>query len=128
MNLRLVRDVLTPDYTMGQLFDDVGLTCYTLEDAVRPVKVPRETAIPYGVYEVRVTMSPRFKVPLPLLLDVPGFEGVRIHGGNTKEDTEGCILVGLGRNKGVLQHSQKALKFLMDRIGNQPVTLSIVKP
>lgn len=128
MNLRLVRDVLTPTYTMGQLFDEVGLVCYTLEDAVREVKVPRETAIPYGVYEVRVTMSPRFKVPLPILLNVPNFEGVRIHAGNTKDDTEGCILVGLGRNAGVLMHSQKALARLQALIGDKPVTLSIVRP
>lgn len=128
MNLRLVRDVLAPTYTMGQLFDEVGLVCATLEDAVRDVKIPRETAIPYGTYEVRVTMSPRFKVLLPILLNVPNFDGVRIHAGNTKDDTEGCILVGLGRNNGVLFHSQKALARLLALIGDKPVTLSIVRP
>ena len=104
---RLVREEFTTESTVGKLYfrlsdrDSWTWLCWTLEDVVReapgqPVaawKVKRETAIPRGTYPIRVTRSNRFGVDLPLLLDVPGFEGIRIHGGNTAADTEGCILV-----------------------------------
>jgi hypothetical protein len=69
--------------------------CYTLEDEKRAdgLKVYGETAIPNGIYNVKLTMSNRFKRLMPLLLDVKGFSGVRIHGGNTSKDTHGCPLV-----------------------------------
>lgn len=69
--------------------------CYTLEDEKRAdgLKVYGETAIPNGIYNVKLTMSNRFKRIMPLLLDVKGFSGVRIHGGNTSKDTHGCPLV-----------------------------------
>jgi len=78
--------------------------CYTLEDMVREdpnpatpqneAKVMKETAIPSGVYKVIINMSPKFKRMMMRLLDVPGFDGILIHGGNTVEDSAGCILVG----------------------------------
>ena len=72
---------------------------YCLEDRVRPkgVKIKGETAIPAGRYEVTVTMSNRFKRMMPLFVDVDGFSGVRIHGGNTSADTEGCLLIAKNR-------------------------------
>lgn len=85
---------------------------YTLEDLVRDKKIPGETAIPAGRYEVIINRSTRFKKELPRLLNVPNFEGVLIHSGNTEKDTEGCILPGMDRNeKGVLR-SREAMNFI----------------
>jgi hypothetical protein len=102
------------DYTAGSLFIDNIFECYTLEDTVRNVKIAGETAIPYGAYEVIITYSNRFKKSLPLLLNVPNFEGVRIHAGNTVENTEGCILVGLDNGSdGFLGDSRSAMARIM---------------
>lgn len=95
MNLELVRASCGPTCTLGKLYIDDVETCYTLEDVVREEKIYGETAIPAGRYRVRVTFSNRFQRDLPLLVDVPGFEGIRIHAGNTDKDTHGCVLVGL---------------------------------
>jgi hypothetical protein len=73
---------------------------WALEDPFRNLngditkKVKGDTCIDNGTYEVVVTMSNRFKKELPLLLNVPCFEGVRIHAGNTSADSQGCILIG----------------------------------
>lgn len=129
MKLTLIRDIVTPFRTLGVLSDETGVICYTLEDAVRPTKIAGKTAIPYGTYKVRVTESPRFGRFLPLLLDVPEFEGVRIHCGNDEDDTEGCILVGLGRNRESLFHSRDALRVLMFKLQDEEdITLEIRKP
>jgi hypothetical protein len=94
MKLKLVRDSSTDDTTIGNLYIENEWFCFTLEDKVREKKIYGETAIPAGTYKVVITWSPRFKRQLPLLVDVPGFDGIRIHPGNTHKDTEGCILVG----------------------------------
>lgn len=90
----LVRKVYTDKSTVGNLLIDNELFCNTLEDVVREIKVYGETAIPAGRYQVIINLSKRFKSNMPLLLNVPGFEGIRIHPGNTREHTEGCILLG----------------------------------
>lgn len=98
MILRVLRFDATPTRTIGVLIIDGAITGYTLEDAVRTgPKVPGSTAIPTGVYEVAMTFSPHFQKALPLLQNVPRFEGIRIHGGNTDADTRGCLLVGTSR-------------------------------
>ena len=102
MKLTLTRFHFDADFTVGKLFVDDKFECYTLEDtqreiATRPVsewKIQDRTAIPKGTYELVVTFSNRFRKPLPLLRNVPGFSGVRIHSGNSSANTEGCILVG----------------------------------
>ena len=100
-------------YTIGKLFIDGKYFCDTLEDAERPEKVYGDTAIPKGTYLVALNQSPRFKAILPLLLDVPGYSGVRIHAGNTAKDTEGCILVGQNLKKGYVLNSKKTLNALL---------------
>lgn len=119
MELRLVRRWLTPQATIGQLDLNGVFECYTLEDPVREEKIPGQSAIPAGRYEVIVTYSVRFAAMLPLLKNVPGFTGIRIHAGNTASDTEGCILVGQTREKDFIGQSRKALDRLMMKLAHR---------
>lgn len=135
MKLTLERLQLDPDVTIGSLSIDGQWQCWTLEDVVRPPsapKVPGQTAIPFGTYLLAITFSPHFQRDMPLLLNVPNFEGVRIHPGNTPADTEGCILVGQDRLGKSIGHSLAAFNALYppirDALARGPVTLEIVKP
>src|SRR5436305_2999778 len=94
MQLQLTRKTFSDKSTMGELLVDGKFECFTLEDMVRPEKIKHETAIPAGRYEVAISFSDKFQKLLPLLLNVPNFEGIRIHSGNTDKDSSGCILVG----------------------------------
>lgn len=109
MDLRVKRLQFSDDSTIGELSVDGQFECYTLEDKVRPVKIKGETAIPAGQYEIVINFSQRFQKPLPLLLNVPNFEGVRIHPGNIPANTEGCILVG--ETKGIDHIGQSRIAF-----------------
>ena len=125
MNLTLYRKWFTDISTTGVLFIDGEFFCYTLEDKVREGKVYGKTAIPYGEYDVVVTYSPRFHKNMPLLKNVPNFEGVRIHTGNTANDTEGCILVGKSKGYDFIGGSRNAFNELMERIKGQKLTIEI---
>lgn len=100
LTIRILRKEFFDDTTIGETYVDGKRLGYCLEDAVREVqgrpvsewKTKGATAIPTGTYQVSLTMSNRFKRIMPQVHDVPGFEGVRIHGGNSHEDTEGCPL------------------------------------
>lgn len=109
MKLLLERRYKKPGYTVGRLYVDGVFLCDTLEDRVRDLsrekKIAGKTAIPAGCYEVIVNISPKFKRKLPRLLNVPGFEGILIHRGNTPEDTAGCILVGENKAVGKVLNS-----------------------
>jgi hypothetical protein len=96
LEVKVIRKVFTPQSTQGELYVNEQFHCYTLEDVVRErgVKVYGETAIPGGRYKLAVTFSEHFQKTMPQILDVPMFQGVRIHAGNTNKDTLGCILVG----------------------------------
>lgn len=134
MNLTLVREPTVDGVTMGELLVDGVWACWTLEDAVRDgPKVAHETAIPAGTYNVTITKSLRFGRMLPLVENVPGFEGVRLHPGNTKADTSGCILVGLAKNlsRPEINSSRAALELLQPRIAKalaagEAVTLKVM--
>lgn len=106
MELTLNRKIKLENKTIGELIVNNKKFCDTLEDKVRlywsllpfrqllGIKIWGKTAIPAGRYEIVITYSERFKRRLPLLLKVPQFESIRIHGGNTELDTEGCLLIG----------------------------------
>lgn len=117
MILTLTRHPSANGWTLGEITIDGAHQCWTCEDVVRTgAKIPGETAIPAGRYRVVVTPSPRFGRDLPLLLDVPGFVGIRIHPGNTAADTEGCILPGTRYNPGGVEASRDAFAALFDTI------------
>lgn len=116
MELLLKRRIKAETFTEGLLFIDGREFCDTLEDPIRDKKVYGDTAIPPGTYRVTMTMSNRFKKIMPLLHDVPGFAGVRIHSGNTTKDTEGCILVGERVTAGKINNSRVNAERLYMRI------------
>jgi len=96
MLLNVHRTDFTQFSTIGDFSINGEKFCYSLEDKYRAdgIKVYGKTAIPCGTYKVTIDYSNRFKRLMPHILDVPGFEGIRIHKGNTAENTEGCILLG----------------------------------
>lgn len=139
MELNLKRTIKKPESTIGTLFVNGQFECFTCEDvdrhltqdmpieAIVAVKIPGKTAIPAGRYEVAVTFSDRFKKPLPLLLNVKGFEGIRIHPGNTDSDTEGCLLPGTAHTDTEVQNSREAFYNLFEKIkaANEKIFITI---
>ena len=116
MNLTLKRLNLTPNYTEGELYVNGVYFCKTLEDTNRDLnkngqfdnnekKIYGETCIPYGKYKVILSYSPKFKRELPEILEVPDFQGIRIHRGNKISDTLGCVLCGEKVKNGYLSNS-----------------------
>ena len=133
MELILLRDPSNDACTSGELYEQTEnghneTICFTLEDIIREIdgepvekwKIRGKTAIPQGRYEIFITESTRFRTALPILMDVPGFSGIRIHAGNTAADTEGCILVGGTRtvDRRAVRSSRVALNHLYQRIQN----------
>ena len=126
MELLLARKWFTERSTIGELHLGSEFQCYTLEDRVHEgPKVPGRTAIPTGRYRLSMTYSPRFNMVLPLVCDVPGFTGIRVHAGNTDVDTDGCILVGQVRKEDEILLSRAALTDLLDRLA-LPAFLTLV--
>ena len=127
--IRVTRDRLLPDRTLsvveldlpgdGHGFLPFG---YALEDVDRRVednpawKVKGATAIPVGTYAVRLYNSPKHGTNTPELAGVQGFQHVQIHSGNTPDDTEGCLLVGLGRTASEVTRSRLACDWLKAEI------------
>lgn len=100
LTLKLKRHTFSETETLGNLLANGKHFCYTLEDVVRSgPKVHGQTAIPAGYYEVKLTMSNRFKRVMPEILRVPGFAGIRLHGGNFHTQSEGCPLVAYNQYK-----------------------------
>jgi hypothetical protein len=131
LRLEIIRKEFTERSTIGDLLIDCKFFSYTLEDCFREIKIPKETAIPYGVYEVITNHSNRFKKVMPLLLDVPGFDGVRIHILNQATESEGCIGLGLTKSKDFIGKSRDAFNLffplLKDALKKERVFLTITK-
>lgn len=136
MNLHLSRFALTPASTIGALSVDGAFECFLLEDRYRPPDEPKvfgETCIPCGTYRVEITNSPRFSelmghpVDLPLLIAVPGFEGVRIHPGNSAADTEGCLLPGRIALPDAVGESRAAFEALFAKLkaAQKPIFITV---
>lgn len=142
MKLTIERRWKKADYTIGVLFINGDRFCETLEDAVRDKKIYGKTAIPAGKYDIDMeTISPKFRYrswakpyggKLPRLKNVPDYEGVLIHVGNTAEDTLGCILVGNNRAKGKVLDSTIRFNQLMREYlipahkAGEPITIEII--
>ena len=129
MKLKLERKYFMDTYTIGNLYIDGSFFSNTLEDKNRDVnkngkfdngetKIYEETCIPFGTYKVILTMSPKFKRELPRLLNVPSFEGVLIHRGNTAKDSAGCILIGENKAVGKVLNSTPYEERLVKMIKN----------
>jgi hypothetical protein len=126
MNLVVTREPTADGCTIGALTLDgaIGRLGWTLEDPVREIpgqsvsswKIAGNTAIPAGQYRVAITLSQRFGRRMPILHDVNGFEGIRIHSGNTAADTAGCLLVGLTRHGAGVYQSRAAFEPLYAKL------------
>lgn len=136
MKLKLTRDTFTDESTIGQLFVDGSFFSFTLEDMDRKLedggkKVYGKTCVPRGTYEVIVDFSPKYNREMPHVLNVPQFEGVRIHSGNVAADSEGCILVGSTQSKDFIGNSKATFNKLMEKLDEAyakavPITLEII--
>lgn len=150
MKLTLIRKYKKKDYCIGELYIDGKFFCDTLEDPdrgltstmslteIKSKKIKGDTAIPTGTYKVTLdVVSPKYsnfsKYPyvkfcggkMPRLLNIPGYEGVLIHAGNTQKDTEGCLLVGENKVVGKVINSQATWKKLYEVIQKDKGNLSI---
>lgn len=147
MKLLLKRIAKLPTYTIGKLYIDGTYICDTLEDCdrnlkqsmtlseIKSKKVYGQTAIPTGTYNISMdVISPKFKNrawakpyngKLPRLLNVPGYEGVLIHVGNSAEDTLGCVLVGQNTIKGKVTNSTATFHKLMNILTKQKDNITI---
>lgn len=142
MELLLERKWLKDKYTISELSVDGVFFCNVLEDKVvdlnkngtfdcGELKIKGHTAIPYGIYEIDITYSPKFKRELPILLNVPHFEGIRIHRGNTPKDTEGCLIPGENKEVGKVLNSTKyeieLIKLIkQSKLKNEKITIKII--
>ena len=142
MRLTLVRRWNKKDYCIGDLYingkwfcnvledRDRGLDDSMSEDEIKQIKIKGETAIPTGIYTVLLTYSPKYKKVMPLINNVKGYSGIRIHSGNSSKDTEGCLLVGKNTVVGRLTDSRNTFNALFKRLqqkGSNKITIEIYR-
>jgi hypothetical protein len=139
MKLLLKRIARKPTYTIGKLYIEDLYFCDTIEDVdrgltqsmslseIKKIKVKDQTAIPTGTYNMIVNVSPSKKRLLPRLQNVPGFEGILIHRGNTEDDSSGCIIVGENKAVGkVLNSTGYELKLVEYLKNAKNITIEII--
>lgn len=142
MRLTLKRIANKKDYCIGKLYINGKYFCDTLEDVdrglddsmseddIKAIKVKGQTAIPTGIYTVLLTYSPKYKKVMPLINNVKGYSGIRIHSGNSSKDTEGCLLVGKNTVVGRLTDSRNTFNALFKRLlqkGSNKITIEIYR-
>lgn len=143
MKIILKRVDFRPESTISDVIINGATFCNVCEDTDRgldskmplaqleKMKVAGKTAIPYGIYEITISYSPRFKKMLPLLHNVPAYEGVRIHAGNTHKDTQGCLLPGKDTGAGWVSNSRywfgRLMNLLQDTLKKERVFIEITK-
>ena len=138
MKIELIRIAFKDTYTIGKLYVDDTYFCDVLEDVDRGLdssmseseilekKVKGQTAIPTGHYVINITYSPKYKRMMPLMLNVKGFSGIRIHSGNSSKDTEGCLLVGKNKKVGMVLESRDTYQRLFKMMeGEKNITIDI---
>lgn len=137
MELLVKRTAFKELYTIGKLYIDGVYFCDTLEDKNRDNnhdgdlsdpgegKIMNETCIPFGTYKVIINMSNRFKRLMPLIMNVPGFDGIRIHNGVNQNNTSGCILVGKNNIVGALTNSKEIFEKLFNILNSHKGEISI---
>ena len=130
--VRLDRIYNGDQYSIGHLYLNDTYICDTLEDPIRKTKIKHITGIPQGSYSCTWTISPRFSnqsfyagKKLALLNNVPGYEGVRIHVGNSAKDTDGCILLGYNKIKGQVVNSREAYRKFEKLLYGKPFIIAI---
>ena len=121
VDIGVIRYELAPTYTLGTVAIDGKPFGYSCEDVDRGLdqsmsladiaagKVKTQTAIPAGTYKLGVRYSPKHNAEVVYLRDVPGFQFIEIHAGNTSADTDGCLLFGLHPGAGCVTDSRKAM-------------------
>ena len=142
MRLTLVRRWNKKDYCIGDLYINGKWFCNVLEDVdrglddsmteeeIKQSKIKGQTAIPVGIYTVLLTYSPKYKKVMPLINNVKGYSGIRIHSGNSSKDTEGCLLVGKNTVVGRLTDSRNTYNALFKRLqqkGSNKITIEIYR-
>lgn len=128
MRITLVRIANRPTYCIGKLYIDGKWFCDVIEDVDRGLddamdekeilnrKIKGETAIPTGIYQILLTYSPKYKRIMPLINNVKGYSGIRIHSGNTAKDSEGCLIVGKNTKVGMVTDSRNTYNALFKRL------------
>lgn len=143
MILKVIAIKKTANSTISTLLINEEFECYVLEPTDRGLtqsmsladisakKVPGQTAIPEGTYDVTIDFSNRFQCDMPLINNIPDYDGVRIHPGNYPKDTEGCLLLGTDTGEDEVMNSRVAFAAFFPKLKaaleNEKVTLTLIR-